>query len=403
MLRHVRILAGSLKPNAGSHIYNRQLIRRLVERGHRVSVVSFDDGGEDWGDVELTRLPRYDWDGVPTAWRFATTLQSLRSRCEIAAAHLSRPDIVIATEHLFLKGHAQRFPQTPWLYLPHSLVIAHEIDSYGMTGLQHRLTRHFYMKQQLWALRHASGTVRFNQSASDALQKFYGADAIQSPILINPPGIDVPVNAVRNREAEPDRPLRLLFVGRLVVSKNLDLVLRTLDRHQGGNWTLDVIGDGPERDLSQKLVDDLGLRSHVTLHGYQSEPGDWYAKADLLLFPSKLENMPLVLMESMSQGTPALVIREDGERYRVPFSEVVNDQVTGLLADDENDFAQRLANVITRPECLRGLSQSAQTYVQTNFTWERHLNCYEEHFDRLLSSSSESAAIASDVARIHDR
>jgi hypothetical protein len=34
----IRILAGSLKPTAGSHIYNRELIRRLAERGHRVSV-----------------------------------------------------------------------------------------------------------------------------------------------------------------------------------------------------------------------------------------------------------------------------------------------------------------------------------------------------------------------------
>ena len=74
MSHHIRILAGSLKPTAGSHIYNRELIRRLAERGHRVSVVSLDDGDTDWGDTELTCLPRRDWDSIPAAWRLAATL-----------------------------------------------------------------------------------------------------------------------------------------------------------------------------------------------------------------------------------------------------------------------------------------------------------------------------------------
>jgi hypothetical protein len=61
----------------------------------------------------------------------------VQSKRDIANAQLDEPDVVIAAEHLFLKGHAQRFTRTPWLYLPHSLVIAHEIDSYGMTGIRH--------------------------------------------------------------------------------------------------------------------------------------------------------------------------------------------------------------------------------------------------------------------------
>ena len=164
MLRHIRILAGSLKPTAGSHIYNRELIRRLAERGHWVSVVSFDDGDEDWGEIDVTCLPRRDWDAIPGAWRFAATLQELQSRRDIASATLDEPDIVMGIEHLFLRSHVKRFPRTPWLYVAHSLVIAHEIDSYGLTGLQHRLTRHFYIKQQMWALRNSSTIVRFNQS-----------------------------------------------------------------------------------------------------------------------------------------------------------------------------------------------------------------------------------------------
>jgi len=384
MLRHIRVLAGSLEPTAGSHIYNRELIRRLADRGNRVSVVSFDDGDEDWGDVEVTCLPRRDWAAIPGAWRFAATLQGLQSRRDISSATLAEPDVVIATEHLFLKAHARRFPRTPWLYLAHSLVIAHEIDSYGMTGLQHRLTRNFYIKQQMWALRHSSTIVRFNQSATNALQEFYGATALRSPILINPTGIDSPETPVRERRYNSERPLRLLFVGRLVASKNLHFVLQSLSNYRGANWTLDVVGDGPELGDCRQLIGQFQLDSQVTLHGHQSNTAEWYGNADLLLFPSKLENMPLVLLESMAHGTPALVIREDGERYRVPFSEVIEDNVTGFIADDENDFVRRLTDVIAQPAQLSDLSSNAQALVRENYTWNQHLNCFDKHIDKLL-------------------
>lgn len=391
MRRHIRVLAGSLKPTAGSHIYNRELIRRLAERGNRVSVVSFDDGDEDWGDIEVNCLPRRDWNAVPGAWRFAATLQGLQSRRDVSTATLDEPDIVIGTEHLFLKAHAKRFPRTPWLYLAHSLVIAHEIDSYGMVGLQHRLTRNFYIKQQLWALQNSSTIVRFNQSATDALLGFYGPDAVQAPILINPTGIDIPDISIEKRRLDADSPLRLLFVGRLVASKNLKFVLNSLAKNRDSNWILDVVGNGPELEDCRKLVEELQLASKVNLRGYQPNPGEWYGKADLLLFPSKLENMPLVLLESMANGTPALVIREDGDNYRVPFSEVIQDEVNGLIADDESDFQKRLTEVIARPESLTDLAAKAYAHVRATYTWDQHLNCFEQHLDKMLEKSAHSA------------
>jgi glycosyltransferase involved in cell wall biosynthesis len=397
MLRHIRVLAGSLKPTAGSHIYNRELIRRLAERGNRVSVVSFDDGDEDWGDVDVTCLPRRDWNAIPGAWRFAATLQGLQSRRDIASATLDEPDVVIATEHLFLKAHARRFPRTPWLYLAHSLVIAHEIDSYGMTGLQHRLTRNFYIKQQMWGLRHSSTIVRFNQSATNALQEFYGASALQAPILINPTGIDSPDAPLRERLYDRERPLRLLFVGRLVASKNLQFVLQSLAKDRGANWTLEVVGDGPELEDCRQLMQQLQLDSQVTLHGHQPNTAEWYGNADLLLFPSKLENMPLVLLEAMAHGTPALVIREDGDRYRVPFSEVIENNVTGLIADNESDFVSRLADVIAQPAQLSDLSSNAQALVRENYTWDQHLNCFDRHIDKLLGYAPRQVSAAANV------
>ena len=387
---HIRILAGSLKATAGSQIYNRELIRRLAVRGHHVSVICFDDGSdeyhpEDWSGIELTCLPSRNWSSIPAAWRLSTNFQGMQARRDIATAQLSEPDVVIAMEHLFLKRHAQRFPATPWLYLPHSLVIGPEIDSYGLTGIHHRLVRQFYVDQQTWALRNATAVVRFNQFAVDALRDFYSAETMLAPILINPTGVDAPL-ADRHQSSDGQRSIvKLLSVGRLVSSKNLDFVLHCLAVHRGRDWTLDVVGDGPESDNIQKLIQRLQLTSHVTLHGHQPDPAQWYENADVLLFPSKLENMPLVLLESMAHGTPALVIRGDGHRYRVPFSEVVTDNVNGFLAHDEDDFAKRLTGILTGCNELPVISENARQYVQQHYSWESHLNRLEACIEDLLT------------------
>ncbi len=403
---HVRVLAGSLTPTAGSHIYNRELIRRLSERGHRVSVVCLDDGGDDWGPVDATVLPRRDWNAIPGAWRFAVPLQAARSRMQVAGARLDRPDVVIAAEHLFLKAHARRFPNVPWLYLPHSLVVAHEIDSYGMMGLQRRLTRNFYVRQQRWALRHAAGVVRFNQFAATALCEHYGSESIRAPFVINPPGIELhddDVESLRRckeslrRTGLPTRPdgsgdpsyatsrapLRMLFVGRLVPSKNLEFVLRCLAAHREAAWTLDIVGDGPERTRCEAAAGECGLSHRVRFHGHQSDPARWYRKADLLVFPSKLESMGLVVLEAMAHGLPAIAIREDGVNYRGPFSEVIDDGSNGLLSRDESDFARRLAAAIFDPDIVEPLRASARAAVRARYVWDCHLERFEGEFARL--------------------
>lgn len=383
---HVRILAGSLTPQAGSHIYNSELIRRLAARGHRVSVVALDDGGDRWSPIEVTVLPKHSWKTMPVLWRFAGPLQGLLASRQIAAARLDRPDVVIAAEHFFLKPHARRFRRVPWLYLPHSLVIGREIDSYGMSGLQAQITQKYYVRQQRWALKHASGIVRFNRIAADALRNHYAA-AVRAPMLINPPGVDIPASLPPRGERAAG-PLRMLFVGRLVPSKNVDFLVQSLGPHRDASWTLDVVGEGPERTQCEAQARKLGISDRVRFHGHQTDIGPWYRAADLFVFPSRLESMGLAVLEAMSHGVPPLVIQADGDRYRVPFAEVVTDRANGLLARDEKDFQRRLCEAIAHPEQTGALSNSARRHVAMLYNWNRHLSAFESAFEQLLTPRS---------------
>src|SRR5688572_24604816 len=109
---HVRILAGRLDRDAGSHVYHQQLARRLTARGHRVSVVCFA-GAVDVGECDAVyALPRPQHARSRLRWRVAALTEWRALTAAVRRLELSRPDVVIGGEHLFLKGHCGKFPRT---------------------------------------------------------------------------------------------------------------------------------------------------------------------------------------------------------------------------------------------------------------------------------------------------
>lgn len=105
-----------------------------------------------------------------------------------------------------------------------------------------------------------------------------------------------------------DSLVNLLFVGRFDRQKGLDVLLEafTCASMQRDDLVLHVVG--------AKVDDDVELPSgafpdRVKFYGWTdpSTINHYYASADLLLMPSRWEGLPMVLIESLRAGTPALV------------------------------------------------------------------------------------------------
>jgi glycosyltransferase involved in cell wall biosynthesis len=378
---HIRVLAGAVDRGAGSHVYHQELVRRLAARGHRVSLVCFRSVPEVAGCAEVFEVPRRPAPPGPLLWRFAAVLDYLHCGRGLARLPLPEADVVIGGEHLFLRAHRRLFPRTPWLYLPHALVVDQEIRSYGLPGLMHWATTHLYVWLQQWALNHADRTLRFTETACAALRQRYGR-SVQPRFAVNPMGVEVPEATPR---APIAGPVRLLWVGQLIARKRIDVALAALGRLQKHAWEFDVVGDGTSRPLLEAQARALGLAGRVRFHGFQQDPAAWYRAADLLLFPSWLENMPVTMLEAMSHGVPCLAMRGDGVRYHNANAEVVRHGVDGFLADSDEDFAGQLGRLLGRPDELRAAGAAARRTVLDRHTWDRHLARYEAIFEELLA------------------
>jgi colanic acid/amylovoran biosynthesis glycosyltransferase len=106
---------------------------------------------------------------------------------------------------------------------------------------------------------------------------------------------------------------RLVFVGRLVEKKGVEVLLDALQQLPDGlEWSLDVVGDGPLRaDLERRAS---GLGDRVTFLGQQSAPdlAALLARAEVAVFPSvrarsgDQDGLPVALLEAMAAGTPVV-------------------------------------------------------------------------------------------------
>src|SRR5262249_21625503 len=156
--------------------------------------------------------------------------------------------------------------------------------------------------------------------------------SVRPRFFVNPQATEPPAEVGDRPEGGP---VRLLWVGQLIPRKRIDLALSALAGIRGGAWEFDVVADGTSRQALEGQAPEPGLADRVHFHGFQKDPAAWYRRADLLLFPSWLENFPLTMLEAMGHCVPCLAMRGDGVRYHTANAEVIEHGRDGFLADSD--------------------------------------------------------------------
>lgn len=133
-------------------------------------------------------------------------------------------------------------------------------------------------------------------------------------------------------QGDPSRPVRLVWVGRLVPQKRPDLAVAVLVRARRAlagrcDLRLSVCGDGPLRGRIEEQIARESVGDAVELTGFLENPFPMMRDADLFLSTSDFEGLPNALIEAQGLGVPAVATR-------CPYGpdEVVDDGETGLLA-----------------------------------------------------------------------
>ena len=123
-----------------------------------------------------------------------------------------------------------------------------------------------------------------------------------------------------------------------------------------------------EQHLRERVV-QLGLEGRVHLMGARKEVGAVLRGADVMVMNPAAEPFGLVILESMTSGTPVIATRVGG----IP--EIIEDGVTGVLVaspleGNSAELAERMVMAMHEPERMAGMAERADATVLPRFTVE---------------------------------
>ena len=104
----------------------------------------------------------------------------------------------------------------------------------------------------------------------------------------------------------------ILSVGEVNKNKNHKVGIEALAKLRDKNTYYVICGRGPLMEAHKELAQSLGVGDRVILTGYRTDVADFYKMADVFLFPSFREGLPVAVMEAMASGLPVVATRIRG-------------------------------------------------------------------------------------------
>lgn len=185
---------------------------------------------------------------------------------------------------------------------------------------------------------------------------FFLEKSVNADIEVISGGIDftgLPPEPVMDSEYD------LIFVGRLVPIKGLDLLLESVAEatQVRSNLRLAIVGEGPMRASLEVKVADLNLGENVEFAGFSENVDQWLARAAVFVLTSESEGLSLALMEAMASGLTAIV-PDVGD-----LDNLVRSGVNGIVVDERtpNAYANAIDFVLGDSERLGELRRQAMS------------------------------------------
>ncbi len=163
--------------------------------------------------------------------------------------------------------------------------------------------------------------------------------------------------------------LVLGFVGRLVMIKDLETLLRAFKVVQGEikSAVLLIAGDGPVREKMMVLAQSLGISEAVIFLGWRHDLPILYRTMDIFLLSSRNEGTPVSVIEAMAAGLPVVATNVGG----VP--DLVNPGNSGLLvpAGDPVAMADAVFRLAGDTHARAAMGTEGRNIAKTRYTSDR--------------------------------
>jgi glycosyltransferase involved in cell wall biosynthesis len=369
------------RPHGGIGTFVQTVARALASRGHAVRVVGLGDTAEETSDgsIKVTTLRS---SGI----RFIGNLISrLRLRNWLAKeAKKGGIDIIEVPDYLgLLPFRVRGCPAVVRLHISTTAI-------YREAGLKIPKGISFYERRTLSCNPQWIGV---SQYILDSTKEIFGFKPSREAKIYNPVST-VPLEISGIGEM-PEK--FILYAGQVSRRKGALVLAEAAKELLRERSDLHLIYVGGEivqpgvRSIKDQTQEMLGpsLMERVHFLGWMERGKvlSYMKKATVFAFPSKLEALGLVVLEAMQCGTPVVCTSAP------PGPEIVEDNVTGLLADPNSprDFLEKMRRIVDDSVLAARLSENAMRHVVEKFSLEKCVGQTEAFYRECLGDLSLGA------------
>lgn len=173
------------------------------------------------------------------------------------------------------------------------------------------------------------------------------------------------------REANLDKPLRLVYVGRLVATKGLFEAIEALHllKSRGCVFTMRIAGGGADDAALRKAVSIAGLEGEISFLGpvFGEAKNRLWLESDLFVFPTHFEGLPYSLLEAMAASCVTVTCPV------AAIPDVMRDGIHGVFVPAKNPsmLADALARLDADRDAIAHMAQAGRDRIRAYYTTTR--------------------------------
>jgi glycosyltransferase involved in cell wall biosynthesis len=181
---------------------------------------------------------------------------------------------------------------------------------------------------------------------------------------------------------------RVIAVGRLDYQKSFDRLIQVWEKvnEKMPDWKLDIFGQGEWKDMLQMMIDERGLQDCVRLNTPTKNIGKEYSESSIIVMSSHYEGFPMVLVEAMACGLPAVCFD-----FKCGPRDIVAEGENGIIVPDGDieGLAEALVNLMKDEELRKIMGENAKKVVK-KYSEDKVMSKWVKLYEEVIAYKSRS-------------
>jgi len=175
------------------------------------------------------------------------------------------------------------------------------------------------------------------------------------------------------------KKLKIISVGRLSREKGYNVIIEALNKIKIKNFSLTILGDGPEKENLKVMIKDYNLKKKIKLVGFKRNTSKYYKKANLFINASHFEGFPNAVVEAISHNIPVICSNSKGGIKEI----ILNGRGGDLFkVNDSNQLSKKITSYYRDPEKLNKKLILSRNNIK-KYSISEHTKKYQNIFNNI--------------------